>query len=86
MNKASQKEFFTALSMDTELLQLLRLDRAKLEAWMLGTDGCVSMEDWDEEQGFCIALKGTEGLLQFSQLMLKQLVPMKPIPAQVSAQ
>lgn len=72
-NEIAKKELWTAVSMDSEMLVLMKTDIEKIREWAAKTDGCVEIEDWHETEGLTIGLKGTEGLRKFGGLLNSRL-------------
>lgn len=71
--EAAKKELWTAVSMDRDIMVLLKMDKEQATAYAKRSDGCVEIEDWDEVHGVCIGLKGTEGLRKFAGLISSRL-------------
>lgn len=72
-NEIAKKEMWSCLSMDIDLLTLMKMDIHTTKDWARSSDGCVEIEEWHEEDGVTIALKGTEGLRKFAGLVSSRL-------------
>ena len=72
-NEIAKKEMWACLSTDTDLLRLMKMDKESIQAWAKSSDGCVEVEEWDDDDGVTIALKGTEGLRKFAGLVSSRL-------------
>lgn len=75
-SELAKKEMWTCVSMDTDLMKLMRLDKDGVNEWAARSEGCVSIEEWYEDgpdSGVTIGLKGTEGLRKFAGLVSSRL-------------